>query len=205
MDQTRRPSPETDPVSLVGPAALDALEHINLPACVFDRQGILRWANSAVHRLIGDRVGHSFLTFIAPDAHEAVKSQFACKVLGGEATAYRLTVVDWVGRRAELVVHAVPLRRIDREVVGAFGLAVPRKAREAERAERGDEDVELTPRQAEVLRLLGEGLSTEAIASRLGVAVETARNHIRAVLRNLGVHSRLEAVVAGRERGLLDE
>jgi DNA-binding NarL/FixJ family response regulator len=63
----------------------------------------------------------------------------------------------------------------------------------------------LTTRQAEVLQLLGEGLSTEAIASRLGVAAETARNHIRGVLRGLGVHSRLEAVVEGRERGLLDE
>jgi DNA-binding NarL/FixJ family response regulator len=67
------------------------------------------------------------------------------------------------------------------------------------------QDVQLTPRQAEVLRLLGEGLSTEAIAHRLGVAVETARNHIRAVLRGLGAHSRLEAVIEGRELGLLDE
>lgn len=63
----------------------------------------------------------------------------------------------------------------------------------------------LTPRQAEVLQLFGEGLSTAAIASRLGVAVEPARNHIRAVLRGLGVHSRLEAVSESLERGLLDK
>jgi DNA-binding CsgD family transcriptional regulator len=189
MDQTRRPSPHPDPVSLVGAAMLDALELMDLPAYVLDRNGALRWANRASSRLIGDRVGHSFLA----------------KVLDGEVTAQSLTVLDSDGRPAELRVHWAPLRLSDREIVGVFGLAVPRKARQAERAERNDGAVQLTPRQKEVLRLLGEGLSTEAIASRLGVAVETARNHIRAVLRGLGVHSRLEAVVAGRERGLLDE
>jgi DNA-binding CsgD family transcriptional regulator len=204
MDEPRRPSPETDPVSLVGAAVLDALEFIDLPAYVIDRKGTLRWANNAVSRLIGDRVGHSFLSFVCPATRECVNAQFARKVVGGEATAFTVTVFDPAGRRAQLRVHSAPLRRIDREIVGVFGLALPRGARQWEPTERIVEDVHLTPRQSEVLRLLGEGLSTDAIASRLGVAVETARNHIRAVLRGLGVHSRLEAVVEGRERGLLD-
>ena len=65
------------------------------------------------------------------------------------------------------------------------------------------QQLELTPRQLETLQLLGEGLETKGIAERLGVAEETARNHIRAVLRVLEVHSRLEAVVAGLRLGLL--
>ena len=190
---------------LVGAAVLDALELIDLPAYVVDRKGTQCWANKAVSRLIGDRVGHSFFNFVSPDTRQRVKAQFARKVVGGEATAYTVTVFDPAGRRAHLCVHSAPLRRIDSEVVGVFGLALPREARQGEMPERIADDVRLTPRQAEVLRLLGEGLSTEAIASRLGVAVETARNHIRAVLRGLDVHSRLEAVVEGRERGLLDE
>lgn len=194
-----------DPLSLVGAAVLDALEFIDLPAYVIDRKGTLRWANKAVSRLIGDRVGHSFLSFVSPDSRQRVRAQFARKVVGGEATAYTFTVFDAAGRSARLRVHSAPLRRIDREIVGVFGLALPRESRRGNPTERLVEDVQLTPRQAEVLRLLGEGLSTDAIASRLGVAVETARNHIRAVLRGLGVHSRLEAVVEGRERGLLDE
>lgn len=205
MDQPRRPSPDMDPLSLVGAAVLDALEFIDLPAYVIDRKGTLRWANKAVSRLIGDRVGHSFLSFVSPDSRQRVRAQFARKVVGGEATAYTFTVFDTAGRSARLRVHSAPLRRIDREIVGVFGLALPRESRRGNPTERLVEDVQLTPRQAEVLRLLGEGLSTDAIASRLGVAVETARNHIRAVLRGLGVHSRLEAVVEGRERGLLDE
>ncbi len=61
----------------------------------------------------------------------------------------------------------------------------------------------LTPRQREVLVLLGEGLDTVAIAARLGLSKETVRNHVRSVLQELDVHSRLEAVVESRRRGLL--
>ena len=61
----------------------------------------------------------------------------------------------------------------------------------------------LTPRQQEVLALLALGLGTAAIADRLGLSKETVRNHVRAVLQELSVHSRLEAVVEARRRGLL--
>jgi len=184
---------------------LGALEAIEVPAYVFDRQGTLRWANQPLTRLIGERIGHSFLSFVSPHTRQRVKAQFARKVVTGEATAYTLIVFDSAGRRAQLRVHSAPLRRVEGEIIGVFGLALPGESSPGELSEETvAKDVQLTPRQAEVLRLLGEGLSTEAIASRLGVAVETARNHIRAVLRGLGVHSRLEAVVEGRERGLLD-
>jgi len=54
----------------------------------------------------------------------------------------------------------------------------------------------LTPRQAEVLRLLKRGRSTEQIAQELHLSTETVRNHVRHLLRALGVHTRLEAVAA---------
>jgi DNA-binding NarL/FixJ family response regulator len=62
----------------------------------------------------------------------------------------------------------------------------------------------LTPRQLEVLRLLGEGLETQEIAARLGIAEETARNHIRALLRAIGARSRLEAVLMSQRSGVLE-
>jgi len=62
---------------------------------------------------------------------------------------------------------------------------------------------DLTPRQQEVLRLLAEGLETPAIARRLGVADETARNHIRALLRATGAHSRLEVVLLALKHGVV--
>jgi DNA-binding NarL/FixJ family response regulator len=61
----------------------------------------------------------------------------------------------------------------------------------------------LTPRQYEVLVLLAEGLPTEQIAQRLQVAENTARNHIRLLLQEIGVHSRLAAVVTAYRNGWL--
>ena len=61
----------------------------------------------------------------------------------------------------------------------------------------------LTPRQAEVLRLLEHGRSTEQIAEHLHLSIETVRNHVRAILRALHVHSRLEAVAVARREHLV--
>ena len=41
------------------------------------------------------------------------------------------------------------------------------------------------------------------MADELGVAQDTIRNHVRAILRRLGVHSRLEAVIEAHERRLV--
>ena len=49
-----------------------------------------------------------------------------------------------------------------------------------------------------MLRLLERGLSTKQIARELHLSPETVRNHVRHLLRALGVNSRLEAVAAVR-------
>ena len=74
------------------------------------------------------------------------------------------------------------------------GNAVEPTAKAAER---------LTRRQVDVLQLLAEGAQAKTIATRLGIAETTARNHIAGVLRRLGCHSQLEAVAEARRRGLL--
>jgi DNA-binding NarL/FixJ family response regulator len=61
----------------------------------------------------------------------------------------------------------------------------------------------LSPRQRQVLSLLGEGVGARGIAARLGVSEPTARNHISGLLHRLGSHSQLEAVAEARKRGLL--
>lgn len=61
----------------------------------------------------------------------------------------------------------------------------------------------LTPREREVLRLMGEGLENEEIAARLGVTLVTVRGYAQKVLEKLDAHSRLEAVVRAGKCGLL--
>ncbi|MEV0145406.1 MULTISPECIES: response regulator transcription factor [unclassified Nonomuraea] len=62
----------------------------------------------------------------------------------------------------------------------------------------------LTARERETLLLLAEGASTVRISERLGVAHNTARNHIQRVLEKLGAGSKLEAVAIARREGLID-
>lgn len=62
----------------------------------------------------------------------------------------------------------------------------------------------LTAREAEVLALLADGVSTREIASRLFISLNTARNHVQRLIAKLGAHSRLEAVAVARRNGLLD-
>ena len=57
-------------------------------------------------------------------------------------------------------------------------------------------EIGLTPRQAEVLSLLLQGLPNKLIARQLNLSVETVKDHVAAVLRALGVSSRTQAVLA---------
>jgi DNA-binding CsgD family transcriptional regulator len=50
----------------------------------------------------------------------------------------------------------------------------------------------VTPREGRVARLLESGARTREIAQALGISIHTARRHSEAVLRKLGVHSRME-------------
>jgi len=53
----------------------------------------------------------------------------------------------------------------------------------------------LTRREMEILRALAAGESTNGIADDLFISLATVRNHVRAILRKLGVGNRLEAVL----------
>jgi DNA-binding CsgD family transcriptional regulator len=57
----------------------------------------------------------------------------------------------------------------------------------------------LSPRQREVLEGLRQGMATTELASAMGVAEETVRSHVTAILQTLGVHSRLQAVALAND------
>lgn len=62
----------------------------------------------------------------------------------------------------------------------------------------------LTARERECLELIVDGLSTDAMAKRLGVSHTTVRTHSQRLLTKLGVHSRLEAASFAMRYSLLD-
>ena len=73
---------------------------------------------------------------------------------------------------------------------------------ETEQEETPFED--LTPRETEILGLLAEGQSNKVIARNLGISDGTVKLHVKAILRKLDVHSRVEAAVLAVEHGLKD-
>ena len=62
----------------------------------------------------------------------------------------------------------------------------------------------LTPREAEVLAALGDGLSNKEAARRLGISPNTIKFHVEALFRKLSVGTRAEAVAKGLKRSLFE-
>lgn len=59
----------------------------------------------------------------------------------------------------------------------------------------------LSPRERQILDLMGEGLDARAIARRLHLSVHTTRGYIKSLYRKLDVHTQLEAVAVGIRNG----
>ncbi|MGZ4256823.1 MAG: helix-turn-helix transcriptional regulator [Gaiellaceae bacterium] len=174
----------------------DALDRVKVPSYVYDRQGIIRWINRAARELVGDVRGRQVTSVVAPEESRRAQEAFLKHIFSSEDVEGQVVLVDGDGNRVSVEVSSVCLFS-GHHVIGVFG-------------QLSDVDEEpdppplphLTPRQAEVLRLLERGRSTGQIAEELHLSIETVRNHIRRLLRALNVHSRLEAVAIGRSMHL---
>lgn len=91
---------------------------------------------------------------------------------------------------------------VAQEMVGTMAqlLRGEEAAREASRP--APPFAELTPREREILECLGGGYSNKMIARALDISEGTVKLHVKAILRKLGVRSRVEAAVLAAEQGL---
>jgi len=127
---------------------------------------------------------------------ESVPASLMAEVMAGEASV----VTDAVSR--DQLVSAL------RAVAGGLMVrnratvpsAVPVRARASPTDDQSDA---LTPREHDILRLLGDGLANRDIAEALGLSDHTVKFHLRSIFAKLGAHSRTEAVSAAVRRGLL--
>jgi DNA-binding NarL/FixJ family response regulator len=142
---------------------------------------------------IAMRERHPTTAILLLSAH--VETRHAIRLLRADATGVGYLLKDRVMREADLI---DAIRRvaaggsvIDPEIVGQLlGRARP----------HGPLD-ELTPREIEVLALMAEGRSNQAIADRLVLELKTVEGHIRTIFSKLGLepeptdHRRVLAVL----------
>ena len=124
---------------------------------------------------------------------------------GWPVPGHELTIRADDGRR-KISLSTIALRGAQEPVFIHLMLPVagaPPAEPEARASVEDERAPDLTPRQREVLRLLAEGRPAKVIARELGLAETTVRNHIRAVLLELGCHSQLAAVAKGRRLGII--
>lgn len=89
------------------------------------------------------------------------------------------------------------------------GLYIPPEAISASQGggrlapERTKSSAQLTQRQMDVLRQMQHGLSNKEIARQLDMSPSTVKVHVAAILKELDVNSRTQAVLVAKERGVL--
>ena len=172
----------------------EVLEHVNVPSYHLDPVGTVRWLNAAARNIVGDVRGRQFTSVVAPEDTRRARELFARKVIGSATvTDAVVQVVAEDGQRVAVEISSVPLYEGE-HLVGVFGQVSDMIEEPHPHAE-----LNLTPRQAEVLALLERGRTTREIADELHLSTETVRNHVRRLLRTLGAHSRLEAVAIAHE------
>jgi DNA-binding NarL/FixJ family response regulator len=189
-------------IEVVGTArtALEAEEIANrqLPAVVMmdfrlpDRSGA---EAAAAIRAEHPEVAVVFLTADASDEviAAAVQAGAAGFLLKGDAPAAIAGAIRRVAA-GEMIIPADVLAR----------LFVAQRQTARTEAERARVVAQFTPRERDVLTLMGEGLDNAEIAERLFVELTTVRWHVRNILEKLGAHSKLAAVLRASEFGLVE-
>ncbi|RII12498.1 Transcriptional regulatory protein DegU [Streptomyces sp. YIM 130001] len=138
--------------------------------------------------------GVAMLTTFSEDAYVA-------RALSGGATGFLLKSGDphelLAGVRAVASGAAFLSPKVARHVIDGYG--GERLGREAAARARA---AALSPREREVLGLVGEGLSNPEIAARLHLVEGTVKAYVSAVLDRLEVRNRVQAAIVAYEAGL---
>jgi DNA-binding CsgD family transcriptional regulator len=192
---------------------LDSFEHDTIPVMAADEEGVVRFCNKAAAGFLRcdpeaalgrhcwsvmrfrSAAGAPFCSPDCPVQQQARRGRLEPRhrvVLGSKGREEQ---------RLDLVTFLVPISRSGRSaVVHLLQLRSRAAAYRARPATRSMSDgslrlYDLSSREREVLRLLGSGLDTQAIATRLSIRQVTVRNHVASILRKLRVHRRLDAVL----------
>jgi DNA-binding NarL/FixJ family response regulator len=139
------------------------------------------------------------------DAISAIRGEFPearIIVLTTDAGDVQVSRALKAGARAYLLKGSV--RKDLLETIRAVHAGQKRLSSEvaAEIAEHAIDDA-VTPREADVLRLIASGNANKEIARKLSLTEETVKSHIRHIMAKLGANDRTHAVTIGLKRGII--
>lgn len=170
----------------------NALDALPTPALLVGVSGHIFHATPAAHRLLGAEPDQGpLLRYLRCWAREfahpgPVPPRVNCRVTGARDTyTIRGTLLE-----------TGPLVGLEPAVLFTITAAQPPRGPTADDLRRR---YQLTPREAEVVLLVAQGLGNQQIAHQLHTSVHTARRHVEHIFAKLGVRRRAEvaALVAG--------
>jgi len=181
------------------------VDALGVPLSLHDVDGKFVHMNAAAEQVSGvsnaAAQAYDIASLVAPEDREHVLAHFRRAVASGEPVDFGTAFVDVGGRERYTWAQHLPLLHEGR-TIGVLVLAWEANAPGSVTGAHWLPN-NLSPRHAEVLRLIASGRATAEVAEELGLASSTVRNHIRDVLAQLGAHSRQEAIAKAQRAGLM--
>ena len=144
------------------------------------------------HVLIYGLIGGILIAVLKWTEYRFLVIEHSIEIYGGLIAATFAVLGIWLGlkltgRQERIVVKEVPVP------VGQSILPDEKKR----------ENLGITPRELEILKLIAQGMSNREIAQKLFVSENTVKTHSSRVFDKLGSKRRTQAVQLGKEFGLL--
>jgi two-component system, NarL family, response regulator LiaR len=164
-----------------------------MSAIIFDKS-IVHGTRMKRHILIYGLIGGILIAVLKWTEYRFLVIEHSIEIYGGLVAAIFAVLGIWLGlkltrKQQTIVVREVPVPVPDE---GPF---VP--------DEKKREELNITPREFEILELIARGLSNREIAEKLFVSENTVKTHSSRVFDKLGAKRRTQAVQFAKEFGLL--
>ncbi len=180
-------------------------------ACAADPEEALQKTREAKPQVVlldvalDDREGFDVLAAIHRQAPEAKVIVMGLSSFAGHvADLVRAGAAGFLMKDASLEAFLSTVRAVvdgtavlPSELTGTLFTEIANQVEQRDSASALD-GVRLTPREREVVDMIGAGLSNQEIASRLGIAIHTVKSHVHNVLEKLSLRSRLEVAAFTR-------